>query len=320
MKARTFAVCVLALSLVVILTWAVAAQGPEPPVAPQRNEPPFQPTPVWDWDGEKPFRQPAAPAGVGDQAMNPATLTLGQPVLGFRYARTFGETEVPYFDDPDHLNTPCGVATDGTNVWIVECLGRRAIKYTSDGTFMTKIGRAGFFYGTGTTLSCLRDVAVDGGGNIWVVDGAHHVVKFNSSGSFVDELGVTWNSGTGNDRFNDPYSIAFDRVGNLYVSDSGNHRIQVFNSSGAYSSTIGVTGVPGSDNAHFNSPRHIIVDSNSRLYVADANNHRVQVFDVSNISAITYVATIGISGVSGSDNAHFNSPQGVAVDVTRGRV
>jgi sugar lactone lactonase YvrE len=319
MKARAFTVCVLAMSLVT-LTWAVAAQGPESSVALQHSELLLQPTPAWwDWDGGKYFRQPVAPAGVGNQAMSPATLTLGQPVLGFRYARTFGETEVPYFDDTDHLNTPCGVGTDGTNVWIVECLGRRALKYTSDGTFMTKIGRAGFYYGTGTTLSCLRDVAVDGGGNIWVVDGAHHVVKFNSSGSFVDELGVTWNSGTGNDRFDDPYSIAFDRAGNIYVSDSGNHRIQIFNSAGTYVTTIGVTGGPGSDNAHFNRPRHIAVDNN-RLYVADANNHRVQIFDVSNLSAITYVATIGVSGVSGSDNAHFNSPHGVAVDVARGRI
>ena len=38
------------------------------------------------------------------------------------------------------------------------------------------------------------------------------------------------------------------------------------------------------------------------IYVADSDNHRVQVFD----SNRNYVATIGQTGVSGSDNSHFN--------------
>ncbi len=318
MKARLFTVFAIVMGLALVLIWAVAAQGPEPAVAPQRGSPPPRPTPAGDWDGEQPFRQPVAPADVSTQAMNSA-VPLGQPGLSFRYLRTFGETGVPYFDDADHLNNPAGVGTDGTNVWITEGNGRRALKYASDGTFLMKIGKAGFGEVAGTTLNSLTDVAVDSSGDIWVVDrGAHHVIKFNSSGSRVSELGVLWGPGTGNDRFNQPYGIAFDNAGNIYISDSGNHRIQVFNSSGVYSTTIGVTGVPGLDNVHFNSPRHIAVDSNNRLYVADANNHRVQIFNVSNILAITHLATIGVSGESGSDNAHFNSPQGVAVDVTRG--
>jgi len=240
----------------------------------------------------------------------------GKPGLGFRYEQTFGETEVPYFDDAYHLNGPVGLGTDGTNIWIAECEGHRALKYASDGSFEMKIGKAGLPFTTAAKLWCLQDVAVDGSGNIWVVKADHNVIKFNSSGSRVSELGVAWNPGTDNDSFNLPRSIAFDNASNIYISDSNNHRIQVFNSDGIYSTTIGVTGITGSDNAHFNSPRRIAVDSNNRLYVADANNHRVQIFDVSNVSTITYVATIGASGESGSDNAHLNSPHGIAVDVT----
>ena len=320
MKARMFTVFALVVGLALVLTWAVAAQRPEPPVASQQSGPPPQPIPAWDWDSEKPLPQPVAPAGLSDQAVSSA-VPLGQPGLSFRYLRTFGETEVPYFDDPDHLNEPKGIGTDGTHVWITECAGHRALKYANDGTFLMQIGKAGVRDAAGTTLTCLQDVAVDSSGNVWVVDvDAHHVIKFDPSGNRVSELGQTYNPGTDNEHFNQPYSIAFDTSGNIFVSDWRNHRIQVFDSSGNYLTTIGETGVPGADNAHFNSPRYIAVDSNNLLYVADGDNHRIQIFDVSNLSAITYITTLGVAGESGSDNAHFNTPEGVAVDVARGRI
>jgi len=318
MKARMFTVFALVVGLALVLTWAVVAQGLEPPLALQPGEPPPQPTPTWD--GEHPLSQPVAPADVDAQAVN-SSVPLGQPGLSLRYVRTFGETEVAYFDDPDHLNEPKGIGTDGTNVWIAECVGRRALKYASDGTFLMQIGKAGVRDAAGTTLTCLQDVAVDSSGNVWVVDvDAHHVIKFDPSGNRVSELGQTYNPGTDNEHFNQPYSIAFDTAGNIFVSDWRNHRIQVFDSSGNYLTTIGETGVPGADNAHFNSPRYIAVDSNNLLYVADGDNHRIQIFDVSNLSAITYITTLGMAGESGSDNAHFNTPEGVAVDVARGRI
>lgn len=249
-----------------------------------------------------------------------AAVHLSWAAAHFQHTRTFGETGAPYFEDTDHLNGPVGLGTDGTDVWIVECEGQRALKYASDGTFRMKIGKAGVTDASGAKLWCPKDVAVDPDGNIWVVNEAHDVLKFGPSGSRVGGLGVMWGSGTGNDRFDDPHGIASDSAGHIYISDSGNHRIQVFNGDGTYITTIGETGVPGMDNGHFNGPRRIAVDNSNRLYVADAGNHRVQVFDVSNPSAITYVATIGTSGEAGSDNAHFDSPQGVAVDATRGRI
>ncbi len=145
---------------------------------------------------------------------------------------------------------------------------------------------------------------------------ANHVLKFDATGKYLSMLGKSYNSGQSNDRFSGPHSIAFDSAGNVYVSDSWNKRIQVFKSDGSYLATIGTTGVEGSDNSHFCNPQHIAVASNV-LYVADACNHRVQLFDVANPTAVSYLATIGVSGQSGSDNAHFNNPLGVAVDANR---
>jgi len=289
------------LLLALLLPLGATAQGPQPPTSPSPS-----------WDGDRSFPRPAAPGDVEAQSVSPA-VALGEPGLSFRYVETFGVTEMAYFEDANHLNYPYGVGTDGTgNLWVAEISGARAMKYTGGGSFVMSIGTAGLIgRADDTHFYNPADVAVDGGGNIWVVDGSPaRVVKYDSAGNYLTQLGETWESGSDNDHFRQPRSIAFDSAGNIYVSDASNHRIQVFDSSGTYSTTIGVTGESGSDTAHFNTTRHIAIDSSDNLYVADAGNHRVQIFD----SSHNYVATIGVSGESGSDNNHFNWPMGVAVD------
>ncbi|MBM4430452.1 MAG: hypothetical protein FJ026_08930, partial [Chloroflexi bacterium] len=308
MKVRMFTVFALVVGLALVLTWAVTARGPEPPVAPQRGGPSAR-----DWDGEKPLQQPVPPTDVNAQAGSPA-VPLGQPGLSFRYVRTFGETEVAYITDTQHLNFPYGIGTDGNNIWIGEQWGNRLLKYDSAGNFQIQFGCARFPNACGDTAFWeIVDVAVNSGGSIWVVDSARNqVVKLDTSGHKLLELGER-GEGDNNSHFVDPMSVAFDASGNIYVSDGvpfwtwerGNHRIQIFQSDGTYLATIGQTGICGSGNNQFCGPRHIAVYG-SELYVADAGNDRVQIFNITNPASPGYVATI-----SGFDN-----PSGVAVDAT----
>lgn len=320
MKTKLFVVLSV-LALASLLAGAVAAQGPQPP-APPPMPPALQELPFAGPEG-KPFGPWAAAPRVGVQSVGAASISLGQPGTVFRYVQTFGVTEEPYLEDNNHFYNVEGLGVDGNNIWLTDSRGARVLKFDANGNFLQKIGKAGVIDYTGTSLDYVTDVAVDSSGNIWVVDGsAAHVVKHDSSGNRVSELGQSWNRGSDNSHFNDPISIAFDGAGNIYVSDTGlwgndygNHRVQVFNSSGTYLATIGQTGVCGPGNDQFCGPRHIAVYG-TYLYVADAGNHRVQIFDITNPSSPSYVATLGATGVSGSDNAHFDHPEGVGVDAS----
>jgi tripartite motif-containing protein 71 len=248
-------------------------------------------------------------------AFTPA-IDFERPGLSFRHEQTLGESGVPYLVDSDHLYSPIGIDLDTAgNLWVVERDGVRVMKYAADGSLLASIGTAGSWsVADETHFSSPIDIAVDSDGNAWVADGSSaRVVKFDSSGNYLLQVGVAWDSGSDDAHLNWPYGVALDSDGNVYVSDNENHRIQIFDSDLTYLATLGEAGVAGSDNHHFSSPSHIFIDERDNLYVADTYNHRVQVFDAGH----TYVATLGVSGVSGSDENHLNQPRGVTVGAQR---
>src|ERR1051325_781053 len=86
----------------------------------------------------------------------------------------------------------------------------------------------------------------------------------------------TWGSkGLESGQFNVPHSLAFDRFGNAYVSDTNNHRIQKFTAKGQF---ITKWGSKGNATGQFRSPEGIDVDSQGNVYVADTGNSRIQKF------------------------------------------
>ena len=55
-------------------------------------------------------------------------------------------------------------------------------------------------------------------------------------------------------QFNIPHSLAFDRTGNVYITDTENHRIQKFTSDGTFLDLWGSTGL---SDAQFVNPAGI---------------------------------------------------------------
>ncbi|HDQ71708.1 MAG TPA: hypothetical protein ENN19_06380, partial [Chloroflexi bacterium] len=220
--------------------------------------------------------------GLSIVSDRPGSLELGEPGTSFRYTETLGVTETAYPANTSYLNGPNGLFIDaGDHLYVAEQLGARMLKYrTSDGANLLSIGAAGFQNRGAYTFNHPRDVAVDGGGNIWTAD-QHRVAQYDAGGNFLQEFPPDdpWNAGD-DAHFDTPRGIAFDSSGRMYVSDSNNHRIQVYtfdvDGTPVYSTSIGVTGQPGDDDAHFNRPAQIVINSSDRLFVADVNNHRVQ--------------------------------------------
>jgi uncharacterized protein (TIGR03437 family) len=122
-------------------------------------------------------------------------------------------------------------------------------------------------------------------------------------------------------QFSNIQGIAYDRLGNLYLSDTDNHRVRKI--SGGVIATIAGTGVAGFSgdggsalNAQLNFPYGLALDSAGNVYVADLGNHRVR--RITPDGAITTVAGTGRKASSPDGAAPTDtsllSPRNVAID------
>ncbi|WP_033341020.1 RICIN domain-containing protein [Catenuloplanes japonicus] len=115
-----------------------------------------------------------------------------------------------------------------------------------------------------------------------------------------------------------PYGVAIDGIGTLYLSEHGNHRVRKVTTDGKISTVAG-TGVAGDkgDKApvQLKGPRGLAVDREGNLYIADTDNHRVR--RVAADGTITTIAGTGVAGPGGDGIAtdmRLNTPAAVAVD------
>jgi len=184
---------------------------------------------------------------------------------------------------------PQGVAVDGVgNVYVGDTVNQRIRKITPAGVVTTLAGSTpGFVDGTGIAaqFNSPYGVAVDGAGNVYVADSSNHRIRkvtpagvvstlAGSTAGFVDAAGIAA-------RFNFPFGVAVDGVGNVYVADNSNHRIRKVTPAGVVTTVAGdgTSGfVDGTGTAaRFNFPVGVAVDgAGGNVYVADTNNHRIR--------------------------------------------
>jgi sugar lactone lactonase YvrE len=236
-----------------------------------------------------------------------------EQTVSYRYSHSLGITGEPYRADFGHLNRPSAIyINESDDIYMVEGVGSRLIKFDSSGNVLFSIGKAGVQVAADDDFSVPHEVLADDEGNIWVVDN-HRAIHFDQAGNVLQVMGEGWYDEE-EYFFDTPRGIAMDSLGNLYVSDQGHHRIQVFTISdgiATYAETIGESGAPGDDDNHFNSPAQIDFDSQDRLYIVDRSNFRVQRCEkLGGWTCTTFHGT----GTRGTGLEELSGPVGIAID------
>ncbi|RKP54029.1 hypothetical protein D7Z26_11610 [Cohnella endophytica] len=121
-----------------------------------------------------------------------------------------------------------------------------------------------------------------------------------------------------------PYGVAIDSTGTVYIADSQNYRIRKIDASSGIITTVAGTGFPGFSGdgglataAQLGIPYGIAFDSSDNLYIADMSNSRIRKVDklTGNISTVAGNGSAGFSGDGGSaTSAQLSQPLGVAID------
>ena len=155
-------------------------------------------------------------------------------------------------------------------------------------------------------------VALDAGGNCYIVDGGlgpvggPRVQCFALTGELVSAWG-DWGLEQG--ALLEPSGIAVSAKDRVFISDAGHDCIQVYDGAGNHEKCWGERGTGA---GKFYVPADIALAPDGSLYVSDRGNHRVQHFSAEG----DFVATWGTQG---QGTAQFDAPQGLAVD-QQGRV
>jgi hypothetical protein len=242
----------------------------------------------------------------------------------YAYSGDGGQATRAEFDDPGNL------AVDGAGNLVIADTGNNVIRVmaASAGTSYGQAMTAGHIYtiaGNGTTgyagdggpatkaeLSMPFDVALDGAGNVLIVDAGNNRIRLlaDKTGTFYgrvmtagDIYTIAGDSAAGyagdgglatKAELNDPFGVAVDGAGNLLIADQGNNVIRlVAVSTGTFygqamtagdiytivgDGTRGAAGDGGpATAAELSGPSGVTVDGAGNLVIADTGNYKIRV-------------------------------------------
>ena len=237
------------------------------------------------------------------------------------------------------LSFPYGVALDGSgNLYIADRDNHRVRRVdAATGNISTVAGTGTTFSGDGgaatsASLSSPSGVALDGSGNLYIVDGSNNRIRrVDAATGNISTVAGTGEGGFGGDggaaasaKLRLPEGVALDGSGNLYIADRSNNRVRRVDASTGNISTVAGTGEGGfggdggaAASAKLRLPEGVALDGSGNLYIADRSNNRVRRVDAStgNISTVAGTGTAGFGGDGGAAaSATLNFPRGVALD------
>jgi DNA-binding beta-propeller fold protein YncE len=151
------------------------------------------------------------------------------------------------------------------------------------------------------------DVGFDARGNLYFSDTFNHCIRIVDARTGVittcagcGEAGYSGDGGPATRaRFHEPYGIAVDNAGNIYVADRHNHCVRRIDGGSGIVTTFAGNGASGFGGDDGPAARGAMVEPNglaldpaqTRLYIADVADHRVRVVDLASGVIWTFAGT-----------------------------
>jgi sugar lactone lactonase YvrE len=225
------------------------------------------------------------------------------------------------------FNQPVATVVDHLgNLYIADSANHAVRKLDRAGQVTTLAGNgtAGFSGDRGQAgaarLNHPVSVTVDGAGNVYIADRLNHRIRKVDTQGVISTVAGNGQAGYGGDQgqasaasLNQPWDVAIDSAGNLYIADSANHAIRKVAPGGIITTVAGI-GQPGlsgdggpANRARLHQPLGVAVDGAGNLFIADAYNHRIR-----QVSPDGTIYTVAGSGFSELSNGGFDGDNGPA--------
>jgi streptogramin lyase len=190
-------------------------------------------------------------------------------------------SEIPV---PTSAGELTGVAVDGSGNIYIGGYHQASLFGWEYSVFKETFSSSGYTESTvpSSALSGSPNVAIDGGGNVYIADpGNNRVLKETlSAGSYTESTVPT-------SALNGPEGVAVDGSGNIYIADCGNKRVlKETLLADSYIESVVATTSPY-------SPRGIAVDGSSNVYVINSSNGNVLKLSLSGGSYAASTLSIG---------------------------
>ena len=240
------------------------------------------------------------------------------------------------------INPSSSAADAAGNLYIIDEFRRTIVKFVpSTGAIDVVAGNGDYSYvanegmqATSVGLGLPRGLAVDAAGDLLIADaGSNRIRKVSFATGMMTSIagngGWTFDGDGGpasSAALWDPWGVALNSAGDVFISDSANARIRMV-SSGTITTVAGTgnagfsgDGSPG-PNAMINRPYGIAVSHEEHVLFVDSGNNRVRLLNMTSGIIISVVGTgpAAYGGDGGSaTNAFLYNPSVMAFDATGG--
>ncbi len=194
------------------------------------------------------------------------------------------------------LSYPNAVAVDGSgNLFIADTDNERIRKVDTAGVITTVAGNgvSGFSGdgapATNALLSRPSALAVDASGDVFIADTYNYCIREVAANGLIMTVAGNGTGGYAGDgapavnaKLNDPYGVALDSAGDLFITDTYNERIRKVDLNGIITTVAGDgfngffgDGGPATE-AELWQPTGVAVDASDNLFIGDSSNDRIR--------------------------------------------